>query len=63
MMIAFDLYPHKCHVCGKKFEAGVDYAYKEGYKGHHKVMWFCSYHCMREHQRKGEKSAKRYRSA
>ena len=54
MMIAFDLYPHKCNVCGKKFEAGTDWVFKEGRK-RQKYIWFCSYHCLREHQRKEEK--------
>lgn len=64
MMIAFDLYPHKCHVCGKKFEAGSDWVYKDGYK-RKKYKWFCSYHCSREYERKeAKKNGKRnYRSA
>ena len=58
-MKAFDLYPHKCHICGKKFECGNDWVFKEGYRKQ-KYTWFCSYHCIREHQRKeADKRGKR----
>ena len=54
-MKAFDLYPHTCKRCGKKFEAGLEYAYKiEVYHG--RIIWFCSWHCLREYRKKNEKA-------
>ena len=48
-MIAFDLYPRKCAVCGKRFEAGCNYAYREG-KLHKRCKYFCSWRCLRQYQ-------------
>lgn len=46
------LYPHKCHVCGKRFEARPEYVFKIGqYKK--KTMWFCSWKCLQKHRKKG----------
>ena len=53
-MKAFDLYPHKCNICGKKFEAGSEYAYKKEVS-HGRLAWFCSWHCLQEHRKKVEK--------
>ena len=49
-MYAFNLIPHKCKQCGKKFEGTKDYAYKIGHekKGY---KWFCSWHCLRDYQK------------
>lgn len=52
----FDLYPHKCTICGKAFEAGLMYAYKRETRSHGKIYWFCSYHCMREFDKRKEKA-------
>lgn len=53
-MIAFDLYPHRCKTCGKKFEAGGEYAYKtEQKKG--RYIWFCSWHCLQKYRAEGER--------
>lgn len=49
-MKAFDLYPHKCKTCGKKFEGGSQYAYKIEIRGS-KYIWFCSWHCIREYRK------------
>lgn len=43
-----DLYPHKCKECGKRFEASREYRYKICERH---MMWFCSYHCMRKHEK------------
>lgn len=43
----FDLYPRKCEVCGKRFEAKLDYVYKEG-RLHKKNRYFCSWRCLRQ---------------
>ena len=56
MNIEIGLFPHKCAVCGKRFEAHVEHVYKTGWKGH-KVTWFCSYRCMREFQKRRERTA------
>lgn len=45
-MIAFDLYPRKCKVCGKRFESGKDYAYKHRKKGKKEFWYFCSWKCL-----------------
>lgn len=47
-MKAFDLYPHKCRQCGKRFEGSIEWAYKES-KGKKKgFIYFCSWRCLRE---------------
>jgi ribosomal protein L24E len=53
MKRAFDLYPHKCRNCGKKFEAGSEYVYRTETRGDH-FMWFCSWKCLQEWKRKKE---------
>lgn len=50
-MKAFDLYPHTCSVCGKRFEASLLHAYKEVKRGG-RIVWFCSWHCLREHEKR-----------
>lgn len=52
---AFDLYPRKCKQCGKKFEAGVDYAYKHKKDSKKEYWYFCSWHCLREYTKTHEK--------
>lgn len=54
--LAFDLYKHQCPVCGKKFEGGMNWAYKERYfKNRNEAFrFFCSWKCLQEH-RKGAK--------
>ena len=55
-MKAFDLYPHKCRQCGKRFEGSVEWAYKES-KGKKKgFIYFCSWRCLREFD-KGRRKA------
>lgn len=45
-MLAFDLYPRKCCLCGRKFEAGKDWVFRiEDKKG--PCKWFCSWKCLR----------------
>ena len=50
------LFPHKCRVCGKKFECRNEYVYKilDGKS----FAWFCSYRCMREYEKNHEKKKK-----
>jgi hypothetical protein len=56
--IAFDLYPHRCKQCGKKFEAGFDWAYKTSL-GSNKYHWFCSWHCIQKFR--GTANVRKYR--
>ena len=52
-MIQVGLYPHKCKMCGKRFEARKEYAYKlHRYKSSDDYDWFCSYKCLRQYERK-----------
>ena len=52
-MVQIGLYPHKCKLCGKKFEARSEYAYKlHRYKSSDDFDWFCSYKCLREYETK-----------
>ena len=50
LMKAFDLYPHKCACCGKKFEGGMEWAYKTEVKK--RLKWFCSWSCLQRFRRK-----------
>lgn len=55
---AFDLYPRKCKECGKGFEAGVEYAYKEErQKGKGEYHYFCSWRCLRQYRQTHRKGA------
>ena len=47
-MRAFDLYPHKCKQCGKRFEGAKEWAYKDVSKGMKRAIYFCSWRCLRE---------------
>ena len=49
------LYKHKCKICGNTFESRADYVYKRG--SDHNYIWFCSYHCMRNYDRRKKKGA------
>ncbi len=45
------LFERKCHTCKKTFEARpLYYVYKRGTPDHY--IWFCSYHCMREYDKR-----------
>lgn len=59
-MKAFDLYPHTCRVCGKRFESSVLYAYKEVHRSG-RIIWFCSWRCLRENEKR-QKSIVKYSS-
>lgn len=51
-MIAFDLYPRKCAVCGKRFEGSLGWAYKRSKGKKRGFVYFCSYKCLRADQKK-----------
>lgn len=50
-------WPRKCKICGKKFFANDEYAYKIK-KGWKDVKWFCSWSCMRKFEREQEAKKK-----
>ena len=53
MLKTIGLYKHRCRVCGKEFECRSSYAYKRGRNDNY--IWFCSWHCIREYDKRIEK--------
>lgn len=51
----FDLHPHVCKQCGKRFEGTVNYVYKE-LRSKDSYWWFCSWHCLREFRKNQQKA-------
>lgn len=52
----FGLTEHKCPKCGKLYSRTAQHAWKDGTNS--KVVYFCSYHCMREAQKEREEKAR-----
>ena len=48
----------KCKVCGKKFYASDEYVYKIRKSKMGSYYWFCSWGCMRKHEREKEEKGK-----
>ena len=53
-MKAFDLYPRKCAICGKRFESSAEYVYRDG-NLHKRCKYFCSWRCLRQYQQNKSK--------
>ena len=51
MNTVLDLYERKCAVCGKTFEASIEYVYRNGDMTRGKVKWFCSWRCYRQYKK------------